>query len=85
MAEIGYARARVSYDRLLSYVVDFSRRMHEQSEWWARHPEFGPNDDIPDEVFEADPFPSTSDVITSQRFLDLLVVALAAYEEARRG
>ena len=69
----------------MPYATDLSRRRQEQREWWARHPEYGPSDEIPDEVFEADPFPSTSDIITSERFLDMLIVALGAFEEARRG
>jgi hypothetical protein len=80
----GGRAAQPSYDRLSSYATDFSRRIQEQREWWSRHPEYGPSDEIPDEVLEADPFPSTSDVITSERFLDLLIVALQAFEEARR-
>lgn len=74
-----------SYTRLREYTDDLSARFAAQREWWARHPEYKPDDDIPDDVFEADPFPSTSDVITSQRFLDMLIVALAAFEETRRG
>lgn len=69
--------------RLREYADDLYLRFEQQKKWWARHPEYGPDDEIPDEVFEADPFPSTSDIITSQRFLDLVLVALAAYEARR--
>lgn len=90
--------AKESFDRLKNYSNDLSERLRLLDEWLLRHPDsdskqfrqdardweldtekehnfqstFDPNDERPD----------TYDTISAQRFNDLILVALKAYEKA---
>lgn len=74
-------------ERLTAYRADLSSRIAAQVEWRLRHPDIDPLDPLQytDELHAADPYPRTSDVLTTTRFLDVVSVALKALEEARRG
>lgn len=70
--------------KLGAYMNDLARRFEEQKSWQQRNPGINPFDpEQYDEDFHArDPYPLTNDLITAERFLDLLVVAIAAYDGA---
>ena len=70
-----------AYTRLRAYADVLHDRLVAQAEWKARHPDWETMDDEEwEQVDHADPFPRTDDVLTAARFLDVLAVALAAYE-----
>ena len=72
-----------SYERIRSYTDSLLSRVEAQKEWHRRHPEYGQLHEVPDEVFEADPYPDTGDIITAERFTDMLVLILEAWERSR--
>jgi hypothetical protein len=70
-------------DRLSSYADDLERRFIEQKAWQDRNPGINPFDhtQYTDEFHERDPYPLTNDLITAQRFLDIINIALAAFNK----
>ena len=72
-----------AYTRLRAYADDLQARVVAQAGWKARHPDWQMMDeDDPtwQKILAVDPFPRTDDVVTAARFLDVLAVALEAYE-----
>ena len=70
-----------AYTRLRAYADDLQARFVAQVAWKERHPDWLTMDDETwEQVENADPFPRTDDAVTAARFLDVLAVALAAYE-----
>jgi len=70
-----------AYARLRAYADDLQVRFVAQAAWEERHPGWKTFDDATwERVTAADPFPRTDDVMTPARLLDILAVALAAYE-----
>jgi hypothetical protein len=88
-----------SVSRLAQYVNDLTARLEAKAAWIERHPDhesepFQIDSDIYDRqgsqrfrfrsTFDPnDPVPTTSDVLTAQRFNDLCVVALSAFITAK--
>lgn len=68
-------------NRLASYAGDLERRFVAQKAWQDRNPGVNPFDhnQYTDEFHERDPYPLTNDLITAQRFLDLVNISLAAF------
>ena len=72
-----------AYARLRAYADDLQARFIAQAAWKARHPDWqtmDEDDEAWQQIVAVDPFPPTDDVVTAARFLDILAVALAAYE-----
>jgi len=70
-----------SYTRLLAYADDLKERVVANRAWKDRHPDWLTFDhETWERVTDADPYPSVEDVVTAERLLDILAVALAAYE-----
>ena len=70
-----------AYRRLRSYADDLAGRRASLSAWMLRNPDA---DDLDDdqyrELVRRDPKPHVNDLVTAQRFHDLMTVALVAYE-----
>jgi hypothetical protein len=76
-----------AYARLRAYADDLQARFVAQAAWKERHPDWRTMDeDDPtwQQILAVDPFPRTDDVVTAARFLDVLAVALEAYERGGR-
>lgn len=71
-----------SYNRLRKYADDLHGRIESQKNWHERNPGVDPFNEYEytRNLHESDPYPLTSDVMTAERFSDLLIVALRAYE-----
>jgi len=90
-----------AYDYIRAYLDDITARMIAQRAWNTRHPdaldaEFAADEDAYYDdpstwaagrsTFDPnDPIPNTADVLTVERFISLVVVAVTAYEKAVRG
>lgn len=77
-------------ERLDAYVTDLDDRCRRQREWHEAHPEWPTCSslrDAPDELVELhnDECADTRDILTSERFVDMIRVIVAAYREATRG
>lgn len=71
-------------ERLTAYRADVTSRMVAQVEWRERHPDINPHDPFAytDELHAVDPYPSTLEALTIQRFLDVVSVALQVLRDA---
>jgi hypothetical protein len=68
------------------YCSDLRKRFESQKAWDARYPDFRTWDEAKwDFVNEVDPRSSTADVLTVERWLAVLEVAVAAFRQANRG
>lgn len=90
-----------SVSRLAQYVNDLTARLEAKAAWIERHPDheseqFAIDADLYDRfglepkryqsTFNPDdPVPTTSDVLTAERFNDLCIVALSAFSIAKGG
>ncbi len=74
-----------AYTRLRAYADDLETRVVANRAWKERHPDWRTFDRKTwKRVTDADPYPSVEDVVTAARFLDVLAVALEAYERGGR-
>jgi hypothetical protein len=72
-----------AYERLRAYADDLNARVVAQEAWKQRHPGWEDWDNFTwIHMNEQDPMPPTNDLVTSTLFLDVMAVALAAYEKA---
>jgi len=87
-----------SYRDIRAYLDDLNARMNAQQWWLARHPDTDTDEyeadydrylDNPSSwtagvsTFDpTDPMPNTADVLSVQRFIDLMTVAVTAYERS---
>ena len=72
-----------AYRRLRDYADDLAARQAALDAWNERNPVADElDDDAYRELVARDPKPHTNDLVTVQRFHDLLAVALGAYEAA---
>lgn len=83
-----------AYASISNYCADLNSRLEAQKEWVVRHPDymtFAYRDDEKnyeehgimnyESTFDpADPMPSTSDMLTAEKFLSVMMLALHAYE-----
>lgn len=71
-----------SYARLRRYADDLHDRVVKQKHWHERNPGVDPLNEYEytRALHESDPYPSTNDVLSVERFSDLLIIALHAYE-----
>jgi hypothetical protein len=70
-----------AYLRLRGYADDLAGRRASLSAWMLRNPSAEDlDDDQYRELVARDPKPRTDDLVTAQRFHDLMAVALTAYE-----
>lgn len=72
-----------SYARLKEYAQDLKNRLDAQQAWHERNPGISPfrPDQYTDDLHETDPYPFTNDIISAQRFHDLIILSLSAYEK----
>lgn len=72
-----------AYCRLRAYANDLAARQAALDAWNERNPGA---DQLDDDAYRAlvarDPKPKTNDLVTAQRFHDLMAVALGAYERS---
>lgn len=71
-----------SWQRLVNYLNDLNRRLLAQERWSQRNPDINPFDleQYTMELHESDPWPETRDILTIDRFRDLITIATAAFE-----
>lgn len=71
-----------SWQRLVTYLNDLNRRLLAQERWSQRNPDINPFDikQYTMELHESDPWPETRDILTIERFMDLITIAIAAFE-----
>jgi hypothetical protein len=75
-----------AYARLRAYADDLNARVVAQEAWKRRHPKWETFDDFTwEQVTDVDPYPQTNDLVTARRLLDVMLVALAAYEDGGHG
>ena len=69
--------ATEAHQRIAEYHADLTARMAARKAWLLRHP----NDDPRDWGSKSpDPYPITEDVLTQQRFVDLMTLILGLYQ-----
>lgn len=89
-----------NYERLKAYANDLDQRLKQEADWKQRHPDHNTeeyetdwenweNDPEGQHTYKStfdpnDPCVSTSDVLSAQRFNDLIQVAIQAYEQNNR-
>lgn len=75
-----------AYTRLREWCDDLAARRRALAAWEARNPGWRDLDeDDWSDLYARDPKPFTNDVVSVERFHDLMVVALAAFERSHRG
>lgn len=81
------SREEASWQRLNEYANDLRQRFDAQKSWQERNHGINPfnPEQYTDEFHARDPYPLTTDLISAERFLDILTIAIAAYERVFHG